>query len=106
MRVLIGYDGSESADAALDDLQKAGLPCELEALTVSVGEVVMPPYLVGSQMAGMPVTPQGIKIALAQADEQTAQSLKEAERFWLGTFSTELVTRAHCSVEVVRSATN
>lgn len=79
MRVLIGYDGSESADAALDDLQKAGLPREVKALIVSVGEVVMPPLLVGSELAGMPVTPQGVKIALAQADEQTAESLKEAE---------------------------
>lgn len=28
------------------------------------------------------------------------------ERFWLGSVSTELVTNAHCSVEVVRSATD
>ncbi|HET9787442.1 MAG TPA: universal stress protein [Pyrinomonadaceae bacterium] len=79
MRVLIGYDGSESADAALDDLQKAGLPRELKALIVSVGEVVMPPSLIGSEVAGMPVTPQSVKMALAQADAQTAQSLEEAE---------------------------
>jgi nucleotide-binding universal stress UspA family protein len=26
------------------------------------------------------------------------------ERFWLGSVSTALVTKAHCSVEVVRSA--
>lgn len=79
MRVLIGYDGSESADAVLDDLQKAGLPRESKALIVSVGEVVMPPLLAGSEVAGMPVTPQSVKSALAQADAQTAQSLKEAE---------------------------
>jgi nucleotide-binding universal stress UspA family protein len=79
MRVLIGYDGSESADAGLDDLQKAGLPRESKALIVSVGEVVMSPLLAGSEVAGMPVTPQSVKIALAQADAQTAQSLKEAE---------------------------
>jgi hypothetical protein len=56
MRVLIGYDGSDSADAVLDDLQKAGLPRASKALIVSVGEIVMPPLLVGSEMAGMPVT--------------------------------------------------
>jgi nucleotide-binding universal stress UspA family protein len=28
------------------------------------------------------------------------------QRFWLGSVSTELVTKAHCSVEVVRSATD
>lgn len=35
MRVLIGYDGSASADAALEDLRKAGLPRDVEALIVS-----------------------------------------------------------------------
>ena len=80
MRLLIGYDGSESADATLDVLQKAGLPHESKALIVSVGEVVMPPLLVGSDVAGMPVTPQSVKLALAQADVQTALSLKEAEQ--------------------------
>jgi len=79
MRVLIGYDGSESADAALTDLQTAGLPRQGEALIVSVGEVVMPTSLIGSEVVGMPVTPQSVKIALAQADAQTAQSLKKAE---------------------------
>ena len=35
-RILIGYDGSESADAALADLRKAGLPREAEALILTV----------------------------------------------------------------------
>lgn len=30
MKILIGYDGSPSADAALDDLQRAGLPADVE----------------------------------------------------------------------------
>jgi len=79
MRVLIGYDGSENADAALDDIQKAGLPRDLQVLIVSVGEIAMPPSLIGSEMTAMPVTPQSIKISLAAADAQTEQSLKEAE---------------------------
>ena len=32
MRILIAYDGSEGAEAALDDLKRAGLPQEAEAL--------------------------------------------------------------------------
>ena len=43
MKILIGYDGSRSADAALDDLQKAGLPDDLEAKIISIAEVWMPP---------------------------------------------------------------
>ncbi len=43
MKILIGYDGSKSADAALDDLQKAGLPDRVEAKVISVAEIWMPP---------------------------------------------------------------
>ena len=43
MKILIGYDGSKSAEAALDDLQSAGLPDEAEALVLSVAEVWIPP---------------------------------------------------------------
>ena len=38
MKVLIAYDGSAYADAALDDLRRAGLPREAVALIVSVGD--------------------------------------------------------------------
>jgi hypothetical protein len=38
MKVLIAYDGSGYADAALDDLRRAGLPGDAEALVVSVAD--------------------------------------------------------------------
>lgn len=43
MKILIAYDGSSCADAALDDLQRAGLPPEAEAQIISVAEVWLPP---------------------------------------------------------------
>jgi nucleotide-binding universal stress UspA family protein len=43
MKLLIAYDGSESASAALDDLTHAGLPTEGEALVMTVAEVWLPP---------------------------------------------------------------
>ncbi len=43
MKILIGYDGSPSADAALDDLQKAGLPADVEATILMIAEVWLPP---------------------------------------------------------------
>jgi len=43
MRILIGYDGSDCADAALDDLQRAGLTGAHEALVISVAEQWLPP---------------------------------------------------------------
>ncbi|HJP93858.1 MAG TPA: universal stress protein [Pyrinomonadaceae bacterium] len=43
MKILIGYDGSECADAALDDLTQAALPPTGEAHILSVAEVWLPP---------------------------------------------------------------
>jgi nucleotide-binding universal stress UspA family protein len=42
MKILVGYDGSDCAEAAFDDLQKAGLPPIAEALVMSVTEVWLP----------------------------------------------------------------
>ena len=42
MRVLFAYDGSRDAEAALDDLSRAGLPDSGEILVVSVAEVWLP----------------------------------------------------------------
>jgi nucleotide-binding universal stress UspA family protein len=39
MRILIGYDGSEAATAALYELQHAGLPDQAETLVLTVTEV-------------------------------------------------------------------
>ena len=39
MKLLIGYDGSEAADAALEDLARAGLPESGEALIVAASDV-------------------------------------------------------------------
>lgn len=43
MKILIGYDGSECADAAIDDLRRAGLPERAEAQVLTVAEVWLPP---------------------------------------------------------------
>jgi nucleotide-binding universal stress UspA family protein len=42
-RILIGYDGSDCADAALDDLTHAGLPLKVEAQILTIAEVWLPP---------------------------------------------------------------
>lgn len=43
MKILIAYDGSRYADAALDGLRRAGLPHEAEAVVLSVAELWLPP---------------------------------------------------------------
>jgi len=42
MKILVAYDGSEFADAALQDLKRAGLNDEVEALVLSVADVFVP----------------------------------------------------------------
>ena len=43
MKILIGYDGSECAEAALDDLRRAALPENAEVQILSIAEVWLPP---------------------------------------------------------------
>jgi nucleotide-binding universal stress UspA family protein len=43
MKILIAYDGSNCADAVLDDLKRAGLPREAQAIVLSVAELWLPP---------------------------------------------------------------
>jgi len=81
MRVLIGYDGSESADAALYDLRRAGLPRDVEALVVSVGEVLMPASSVGNDVVGSPMTSRLVTEALAQAAARTGLLVEETQEF-------------------------
>jgi len=42
MKILVAYDGSGSAEGALDDLQRAGLPQQVEAVAISVAEQWIP----------------------------------------------------------------
>jgi len=51
LKVLIAYDGSGSADSALDDLTRSGLPKEgVQALVLSVAEVWLPPTDAGEEV--------------------------------------------------------
>ena len=43
MKILIAYDGSTCADAALHELRRAGLPLDAEAVILSVADIWMPP---------------------------------------------------------------
>src|SRR6185295_3152262 len=81
MRILIGYDGSESADAALDDLRWAGLAREVEALIVSVSDGLVDPSSSIADIAGRAATSRRVTSAIELVREQTALALKEAKEF-------------------------
>ena len=77
MKILFAYDGSESADIAIDGLQRAGLPNEnVEALVVSVGEVWLPPP---DELAEDPA-PSTFPPGLKEARQRAAQVMEEAEQ--------------------------
>ncbi len=42
-RLLIAYDGSACSDSALNDLARAGLPMSVEAVVVTVADIIPPP---------------------------------------------------------------
>ena len=42
-KLLIAYDGSTCSDAALNDLGRAGLPLDVEAVIVTVADIISPP---------------------------------------------------------------
>jgi nucleotide-binding universal stress UspA family protein len=77
MKLLIAYDGSDSADTAIDGLQRAGLPAEnVEALVVSIGEVWLPP---ADEVGDDTFTSQTVP-SLKEVRERAAQVMEEAEQ--------------------------
>jgi nucleotide-binding universal stress UspA family protein len=81
MRVLIGYDGSVYADAALDGLRRAGLPRAAEALVVSVGDGLVSTYSPMAEVAAGVLRARRVTSAMAAAREQAVRLLAEARGF-------------------------
>ncbi len=84
MKILIGYDGSDCAEAALDDLKRAGLPPNAEACILSVAEVWLPPpppssYEIVEQAREVKV-PADLKRVYAKGCAAANEALTSAER--------------------------
>ncbi len=71
-KVLIAYDGSTFADAALDDLKNAGLPRDVEALVLSVAEVWLPPHNEGEKL-------EFVTESLQKKFEESVEEVNEAK---------------------------
>ena len=72
MKILIAYDGSEYADNAINELPRAGLPREAEALIVNVRERWLPPpssYEIVEEVFGNS-EPTAAKTARAEAEPE------------------------------------
>lgn len=75
MKILVAYDGSECADAAIQDLKRAGLGAECEVLVISLADVFVPSPVTGKAEALPSYMPESVKRAHALA----RQKLEEAE---------------------------
>lgn len=76
MKILVAYDGSECADAALEDLKSAGLPKTAEAIVMSLADVFQPPPINEEVDNTFPMyVPAGVR----RAHERAERKVKEAE---------------------------
>lgn len=78
MKVLIAYDGSAHADAALSDLRRAGLPREADALLVSVADGLVGAYFPVAEVAGPMAMSRRVTSVVELAREQAVLRLAEA----------------------------
>ena len=79
MKLLIAYDGSNCADAALDDLTHAGLPATGEAVVMSVAEIWLPPPPPSSyEIVEMAATAKG-PLALERKYMAGSKAVKDAD---------------------------
>jgi nucleotide-binding universal stress UspA family protein len=78
-KIMIGYDGSPHAEAALADLRRAGLPQKVEALVLSVSEEWMPaPASLGGVATSFPKLEseaEGEALKLAQSAKALLNTL-------------------------------
>ena len=76
IKILVAYDGSECADAALEDLKRGGLNAEAEVLVMSLADVFVPPP-VGEEVDNtFPIyVPEGVR----RAHERAQHKLEQAE---------------------------
>ena len=80
MKVLIGYDGSASADKAIEDLKLAGLPRESEVLVVSVADLLAGVPNV-EEMSKQAVLPSRVVAGLQRAQTYGERVINEAKSF-------------------------
>jgi nucleotide-binding universal stress UspA family protein len=81
MKILVAYDGSESADAALNDLKRAGLAAGAEVLVMTLADVFVPPPINEEVDNTFPLyVPEGIRLAHERAQHKLADAEALAKR--------------------------
>ncbi len=80
-KILIAYDGSAYSDAALDDLRRAGLPRDAEALIVTVSDGLVPTSSPIAEVAVAALISRRVTSAITVAQVQATRLLLEARGF-------------------------
>ena len=76
-KVLIAYDGSSCSDAALKDLGRAGLPTSVDAVVVTVADIILPPP--DDELPDVPAV--RIREVERHARERAERAITEAQAF-------------------------
>ena len=80
MKLLTAYNESSCADAALDDLGRAGFPHSAEVLVLSVADVLLPP----SGGTPEPSDSEWVVAVINKTRARCAQAVEEARTAALG----------------------
>lgn len=78
MRVLIGHDGSSYADAAMVDLARAGLPKNVEAVIVTVGDAPLVAPFASHRIIEQTFVGERVLSIVEHANKQAAEALSDA----------------------------
>lgn len=81
LKLLLAYDGSTSAETALDDLLRAGLPADTDAIVISVADIFVPPAAAAKGSDAAAAMPGHASSAVQRRLEQVSQALEEAHRW-------------------------
>lgn len=80
MKLLIAYDGSSSADTALEDLLRAGLPAQADVIVISVADVFVPRLPASAAQEAKAAMPGYPTSAVQHRLEQVSQALEQARQ--------------------------
>ena len=80
MKILIAYDGAHCSDAAVEDLRRAGLPHEANAVVLSVANVLLLPTSPAREQRAQTALDERAAAARQRAREQARQAVGEAHR--------------------------
>lgn len=79
MKILVAYDGSACAEAALEDLKSAGLPKNAEAVVISLADVFLPPPI-DEETDNELSAPRVVNRAHERADRKLKEASSMAKR--------------------------